>query len=98
MRFSIMLAAAPVVLAVTTGLDAPRPHPAPFAVAPVGDDLLAGVVGTGTPWRVRTRLSDDLSMSALRQTASVGGIVKDMWLIDVASPLIAANVRAAQVR
>ena len=68
------------------------------AVAPVGDDLLAGEVGTGTPWRVRTRLSDDLSMSALRQTASVGAVVKDIWLIDVASPLIAANVRAAQVR
>lgn len=95
MRFTRCLAAAIAMIASSAAPAAPQPSPSPFSVEPVADAALAAVVGTGGPtWRTPFRLGDELSSSSFRQTASIGSTLKDLWLIDFASPLIAANVRA----
>lgn len=88
---TVLLLQAPAAFASTL--------PAPFDAVAVPDAELASVAGMGDP-RARTpfRLTDDVAAAVQRQNASVGATIKDLWQIDVASPLIAANVRAASLR
>ena len=87
----VMLVATPAFAAVGPA-PAPFSSPAPFAGPVVADSELAVAYGAHA---MPFRMSDDLSFASLRQTAAIGTTIRDLWLIDVASPLIAANVRAA---
>lgn len=96
---TLCMAAAAALIGSSAATAAPQTAMSPFSVEPVADAALATVVGAGEPkWHTSFRLSDELSSSSFRQTASIGSILKDLWLIDFASPLIAANVRAVPGR
>ena len=95
MRFALIAA----IAATAVPISATAAIQAPFAAQPVGDADLAASYGMASPaLKSKFRLSDELSIISLRQTASIGSIIKDLWLIDFASPLIAANVRAIDTR
>lgn len=71
--------------------------PSPFGSPAVDDITLAAAAGMAGPeLKSRFPMSDELSILSLRPTASIGSTLKNVWLLDVAPPLVTANVRSAQ--
>ena len=90
-------AAALTVLSCPVAAQASPARPA-FAGPPVSDAVLALSCGTWLPrGRALSRIADDASVSTMRQFAEITGIIKDVWVVEVANPLIVASVQASRL-
>lgn len=84
---------------VSTNVSAsPLPAGAPFAAAPVSEQTLGAITGTGAPYTPLSRsnltaLADNQSRNDFRFIGSTGGLQMEVWWGSIGSELIANAVR-----